>query len=147
MGELVDTARRPARRPHRARRRFLDSLSAAPYNDCVIQIYGRKKCKDTKKAERFFKERRIPIQSIDLDVKAPGPRELELFAQAVGAEELIDTEAKEYRARGLAYMDYDPLEEIAEDPALLRTPIVRDGREVAVGADEAFWKRLAEAQR
>lgn len=113
----------------------------------MIQIYGRKKCKDTRKAERFFKERRIPIQSIDLDVKAPGPRELELFAQAVGADGLIDTEGKEYRTRGLAYMDYDPLEEIAEDPALLRTPIVRDGREVAVGADEAFWKRLAEAHQ
>ena len=111
----------------------------------MIQIYGRKKCKDTKKAERFFKERAIPIQSIDLDVKAPGPRELELFAQAVGAEELIDTEGKKFRARGLAYMEYDPLEEIAEDPALLRTPIVREGREVAVGADETFWKQLAEA--
>lgn len=111
----------------------------------MIQIYGRKKCKVTKKAERFFSERRIPYQSVDLDQKAPGARELELFAQAVGAAELLDTGSKAYRSRGLAYMEFDPLEEIAEDPSLLRTPIVREGREVSVGEDEAFWKRLAEA--
>ncbi|MFW5737928.1 MAG: arsenate reductase family protein [Spirochaetota bacterium] len=113
----------------------------------MIQIYGRKKCKDTKKAERFFKERRIPIQSIDLEIKAPGPRELELFAQTVGVDRLIDTGSKAYRDRGLTYMEFDPLEEMAADPSLIRTPIVRDGREVAVGTDEAFWKRLAEAHR
>lgn len=113
----------------------------------MIQIYGRKKCKDTRKAERFFKERRIPVQSIDLDVKSPGPREVELFAQTVGIDALIDTQSKVYRERGLGYMEFDALEEIAENPALLRTPIVRDGREVAVGADEGFWRRIAEGAR
>lgn len=110
----------------------------------MIQIYGRKKSKDTKKAERFFSERRIPYQLIDLDVKAPGGRELELFRDMLGADELVDTESKAYKTRGLAYMEYDPVEEIAEDPSLLRAPIVREGRDVAVGVDEAFWKSLAQ---
>lgn len=123
---------------------FLDSGPGAPYNGRVIQIYGRRKCKDTKKAERFFSERRIPYQSVDLDVKAPGRRELELFAEVAGTDQLLDTESKSYRRRGLQYMDFDPLEEIADDPTLLRTPIVREGRELSVGADEAFWKDLAE---
>jgi arsenate reductase (glutaredoxin) len=109
----------------------------------VIQIYGRRSCKGTKKAERFFSERRIPYQAIDLDAKAPGRRELELFTGQIGADELLDTESKRYRERGLAYMDFDPLAEITEDPGLLRTPIVRDGRRVAVGTDETFWKSLA----
>ncbi|MFP4114952.1 MAG: arsenate reductase family protein [Spirochaetota bacterium] len=113
----------------------------------MIQIYGRKKCKDTKKAERFFSERRVPYQSVDLDAKAPGPREIELFAQVVGIDDLLDTGSKAYKNRGLAYMEFDPIEEIGQDPSLLRTPIVRDGREVSAGADEAFWKRLAERQK
>ena len=123
---------------------FLDSAPDAPYNGQVIQIYGRRKCKETKKAERVFSERRVPYQSVDLDAKTPGTRELELFAEVAGADELVDTESKSYRGRGLQYMDFDPLEEIAEDPTLLRTPIVREGRELSVGTDEAFWKQLAE---
>ena len=123
---------------------FLDLPADRFYNELVIQIYGRKKCKDTKKAERFFSERRIPYQLVDLDVKTPGRRELELFAEVAGAEELIDTGSKSYRRRGLEYMEYDPAEEIEEDPTLLRTPIVREGRKLSVGADEEFWKRLAE---
>jgi arsenate reductase (glutaredoxin) len=111
----------------------------------VIQIYGRKKCKGTRKAERYFSERRIPYQSIDLDVKSPGRRELELFVEQVGADELLDTDSKTYRERGMAYMEFDPLSEIAEDPGLLRTPIVREGRRVAVGTDETFWKSLLES--
>ena len=119
--------------------------AAATILQCsVIQIYGRKKCKDTRKAERFFSERKIPYQSVDLDVKTPGRRELELFAEVVGADDLIDVDSKAYRARGLAYMEYDPLEEIAEDPSLMRTPVVREGRELSIGADETFWKHLAE---
>ena len=117
------------------------------YNARVIQIYGRKKSKETRKAERFFSDRRIPYQSVDLDVKAPGRRELELFAEVLGAENLIDTQSKRYRERGLAYMEYDPLEEIADDPSLLRAPIVREGREVGMGADEGFWKTLAEKNK
>jgi arsenate reductase-like glutaredoxin family protein len=117
---------------------------ATSYNAHVIQIYGRKKCKGTKKAERFFSERRVPFQSIDLDKKAPGGRELELFADVAGVDALLDTEGKSYRQRGFAYLDFDPLAEITEDPSLLRTPIVREGRALAIGEDEEFWRSLAE---
>jgi arsenate reductase-like glutaredoxin family protein len=110
----------------------------------VIQIYGRKNCSDTRKAERFFKERGIPVQYVDLDIRAPGTRELKLFAQVLGQDDLIDTEGKAYRTRGLAYLEFDPLEELAEHPELLRTPIVRADRRVVAGADPAGWKALAE---
>jgi len=113
----------------------------------VIQIYGRRKCKTSRKAERFFNERGIAFQSIDIDVKAPGRRELELFAEVIGIDAILDSEGKAYRERGFAYMEFDAIEEVAADPRLLRTPIVREGRECAVGDDHAFWKRLAERAR
>lgn len=109
----------------------------------MIQIYGRKKCADTRKAERFFRERGVPYQLVDIDVKGPGARELELFASVLGADELLDTQSKRYRSRGLAYMEFDAVSEIADDPALLRTPIVRSGREVSIGPDTGFWEQLA----
>ena len=109
----------------------------------MIQIYGRKRCADTRKAERFFRERRVPYQLVDIDAKAPGARELELFASVLGADELLDTQSRRYRSRGLTYMEFDAVSEIADDPALLRTPIVRRGREVSVGADTGFWAKLA----
>jgi arsenate reductase-like glutaredoxin family protein len=113
----------------------------------VIQIYGRRKCKATRKAERFFSERGIPVQSIDLDVKPPGRRELELFVDVLGADALLDSQSKAYGERGFAYLEFDPVDEIAGDARLLRTPIVREGREVAIGEDESFWKRLADRAR
>lgn len=122
---------------------FLDHRSRPFYNGVVIQIYGRRKCTGTRKAERFFSDRGIRVQSLDVDVKAPGSRELELFASVIGPDALLDTEGRAYRDRGLAYMEFDAVTEIAGDVRLLRTPIVRDGREVAVGEDPAFWARLA----
>jgi len=114
----------------------------------VIQIFGRKKCKDTQKATRFFKERRVEFQFVDIDLKGPAPRELDVFAQAAGKDALLDTESRSYRSRGMEYMEFDVLEEIARDPSLLRTPVVREGRRAAVGPDEEFWRALAdEAKR
>lgn len=113
----------------------------------VVQIYGRRKCKTSRKAERFFSERGIAFQSVDIDAKAPGRRELELFAEVIGIDAILDAESKAYRDRGFAYMEFDAIDEIASDPRLLRTPIVREGRACAVGDDPAFWKRLAEQGR
>ncbi len=109
----------------------------------MIQIYGRKKCKTTQKAERFFKERRIDYAFVNLDQKAPGRREIELFLDVLGEDEVLDTEGKAYQKRGLAYMDFDTAAELEEHPELIRTPIVRDGRRVSAGSNEAFWKELA----
>ena len=93
---------------------------------------------------RFFSERRVEIQNIDLDQKTPGRREMELFIQVVGAEALIDQDGKTYRSRGLGYMEFDPVDELTEDPGLLRTPIVRAGRTIVVGEDEAGWRGIAD---
>lgn len=112
----------------------------------MIQIYGRKKCRDTQKAQRFFKERNVSFQFVDLDQKTPGRREIELFLEVLGEEEVLDTEGKAFGKRGLAYMDYDAAEELEQTPELFRTPIVRDGRRLAAGADDSFWRELAENQ-
>ena len=93
---------------------------------------------------RFFSERRVEIQNIDLDQKTPGRREMELFIQVVGAEALIDHDGKTYRSRGLGYMEFDPVDELNENPGLLRTPIVRVGRTIVVGEDEAGWRGVAD---
>ena len=117
---------------------------ALPYNGPVIQIYGRKKCKITQKAERFFKERRIEYAFVNLDQKTPGRREIELFLEVLGEERVIDENGKAYSKLGLSYMAYDPVEMIEEHPELILTPIVRDGRKLSSGSDEPFWKSLAE---
>lgn len=93
---------------------------------------------------RFFSERRVEIQNIDLDQKTPGRREMELFIQVAGADALIDQNGKTYRSRGLGYMEFDPVDELNENPSLLRTPIVRAGRTIVVGEDEAGWRGIAD---
>lgn len=109
----------------------------------MIQIYGRRKCKVSRKAERFFKERNVPFSYVDLDQKAPGRREVELFLDVLGEDAVVDAESKAFKKCGLAYMDYDATEEIGEHPELLRTPIVREGRKLSAGDAPEFWAELA----
>lgn len=107
-----------------------------------IQIYYVKRSFDVQKAERFFKERRVPFQAVDMRRNAPGKRELELFARAAGGvSALLDRENVKVLSHPAAYM-HDPaavLEEIMEDPSLLRAPIVRNGQKVTIGVNEAAW--------
>lgn len=100
-----------------------------------IQIYGRSKCFDTKKAERYFKERRIKFQSIDLLRYGMGKRELESVKNAVGLAALSDAPEVTYLAR-----DADKLEKLLDYPELLRTPIVRNGKQATVGYCPDVWK-------
>jgi arsenate reductase (glutaredoxin) len=104
-----------------------------------IQIFGTKKCPDTKKAERFFKERGVPFQSIDLAQKGVSDGELKSIAAAVGPSALVDVESRRFLERGLAYQDYDAETEIRADPLLLKTPVVRDGRKATVGYVPDVW--------
>ncbi len=106
----------------------------------VIQIFGTPKCKETRKAERFFKERRIQIQMIDLREKGLSPGELRKILQVMPPEELIDNESKPFQKRGLQYMKFDIEEELLEDPMLLKTPIVRFGHKATVGYEPDIWK-------
>lgn len=105
-----------------------------------IQIFGKSKCFDTKKAQRYFKERRIPFQNIDLLDVGISRGELSSVRQAVGLEALIDP--KHPDAALLTYLAYDEdkVEKLLENPKMLRTPIVRSGKKATVGYCPEVWK-------
>jgi arsenate reductase (glutaredoxin) len=105
-----------------------------------IQIFGRRDCSKTRKAERWFRERRIPFQFVDLKVKGLAPREFEGIAAAVGVENLIDRESKRFLERGLfAATPARIRDALASDSLLLKTPMVRNGREATVGVRADVW--------
>ena len=104
-----------------------------------IQIIGTKKCKETRKAVRFFKERNIPFHQMDLNERSLSPGEMDKILQKVSAEDLIDTGSASYKKRGMAYMDFDYREEFLEDQGLLKTPIIRNGNEVTLGIQTEVW--------
>jgi arsenate reductase len=110
----------------------------------VIQIFGTKKCAETRKAERFFSERGVPIQMIDLAKKGPSPGELRAVAARVGGVScLIDRKSKRFINRGLgtAYLTDPDIERLLlEDPLLMVTPIVRDGAQATLGVDVSAWE-------
>jgi arsenate reductase-like glutaredoxin family protein len=106
-----------------------------------LQIFGTKKCPATRKAERFFRDRDIPYQFVDLAEKTMSRGELESVIASTGgkSEALVDLKGKRAVDRGLAWLDTDLVAELAADPLLLRTPIVRDGKRAAVGDDPRAW--------
>ena len=110
----------------------------------IVQIFGRKKCADTRKAERWFKERGVKIQSVDLAEKGLSPGELRAVAARVGGvEQLVDREGKRYVDKGLKYSaPTGPRIEalLLEDPLLLRTPIVRRGADATLGYQPEAWE-------
>lgn len=107
-----------------------------------IQIFGTKKCFETKNAERYFKERRIKFQFIDLNEKGLSKRELESVRIAVGLDELINTSAKEYEILNLANIRNASIREeiLLNNPKLYKTPIVRNGKQATVGYKPEVWK-------
>ena len=105
-----------------------------------IQIYGTKKCSDTRKAERYFKERGIPYHYIDLNVRGLSKGELDKIKAAVGLDNLMDKTGKEYERRNLSYLIHDPAEMLLRFPLLLRTPVVRDGNRATVGYQPEIWR-------
>lgn len=110
----------------------------------IIQIFGKKKCQETRKAERWFKERGLRIQSIDLTEKGMSAGELKSVAARVGGiEALIDREGQRYVDKGLKYSaPTGPRIEalLLEDPLLLRTPIVRRGKDATLGFAPDTWE-------
>ena len=111
----------------------------------IIQIFGKKKCAETRKAERWFKERGMRVQSVELSEKGLSPGELRSVAARVGGmEALIDRESKRYVEKGLKYAaPTGPRIEalLLEDPLLLRTPIVRRGTDATLGFCPEAWER------
>ncbi|MDR2899984.1 MAG: glutaredoxin [Treponema sp.] len=109
----------------------------------MIQIFGTRKCKDTQKVLRFFKERSIDVQFRDVDIKAPSPGELDDMASSAGAAALIDEEGAFAKKMGLSYMDFDAKEELLLHPELYKTPLIRPGKgQVLIGFDEKALKNL-----
>ncbi|MBI9099153.1 MAG: hypothetical protein JEY91_11780 [Spirochaetaceae bacterium] len=104
-----------------------------------IQIIGTKKCSDTKKTMRFFKERAVQFHFLDLNEKPLSKGELTKISAKLGKDHIIDTESKEYKNKGLAWMDYDPEQEILENNLLLKTPIVRNGNQITAGFSQKIW--------
>ena len=108
-----------------------------------VQILGTKKHSDTRKAERFFKERRVKVHFMDFAVRAPSLGELRRFAQKFGVEALIDREGKRFAELGLGpsrYGDEKWLTLLSEEPLLLVQPLVRWQQKVTVGLAESTWK-------
>lgn len=105
-----------------------------------IQIFGTVKCQDTRKAERYFKERGIPFHFIDLARKGLSKGELKTIVAAVGIESLMDRDGKAYVQKNLKYLTFDTEEELLKDPMLLKTPIVRNGARATVGYQPEVWK-------
>ena len=105
-----------------------------------IQIYALKKNFDVQKAERYFKERRIPYQAIDLLRYGMSRGELTSVKNAVGLDAMLNPKAADYAlVQHLAY-EQDKIERLLEDPSLLQTPIVRNGRQATVGYCPDVWK-------
>ena len=109
----------------------------------IVQIYGTKKCAETRKAERWFKERRVTLHVVDLAQKGMAPGELRNVAARVGGmEALIDREGKRYLDKGLKYAaPTGPRVEqaLVDDPLLLRTPIARCEGRATVGYVPEVW--------
>ena len=106
-----------------------------------IQIFGSKKNNDSKKAERWFKERRIKYQYIDLKSKGLSPREYQAVRKCVGFEALVDTKCRAYEDLGLQYVPPQAVDQrIADCPAILNAPIVRNGKQATVGYHPEIWE-------
>ncbi|MFL0246825.1 arsenate reductase family protein [Candidatus Clostridium stratigraminis] len=106
-----------------------------------IQIFGVKKSFDTQKAERYFKERKIKYQFIDLNEKTLSKRELESVRAAVGLKNLIDEKSKEYVKLNIVNIRSDSVKEelLLNNPKLYKMPIVRNGKIATVGYEPEIW--------
>jgi arsenate reductase len=108
-----------------------------------VQIFGIKNDSDTRKALRFFKERRVKVHFVDLKQRAASPGELKRFAQKFGVSSLVNTGAKRYASLGLGAAhrtDERWLATLAEEPLILRTPLVRWQQRLTVGPAENEWR-------
>jgi arsenate reductase len=109
-----------------------------------VQIFGSKKSSDTRKALRFFSERRIQVHFVDFKVRGPSPGELKRFVERFGVEAIVDREGRRIAELGLQHAVLSPerwVEKLVEEPLLLRLPLVRWERALTVGPAEEEWRR------
>src|SRR5690242_3267744 len=108
-----------------------------------VQIFGVKKSADTRKALRFFAERRIKTHFVDLGERAASPGELKRFVQRFGIDRLIDRASRRFDELGLTHArlsDERWLEKLVDEPLLLTMPLVRNGNALTIGLAEQDWK-------
>jgi arsenate reductase-like glutaredoxin family protein len=99
----------------------------------MIQIFGTKKCKATQKALRYFKERNIKYQFIDLNVKGMSQGELNNVLQFYNIDDIIDINSKEYTAKNLKYINHDKVQAVLDYPLIMKTPVLRENKKVQLG--------------
>ncbi len=115
-----------------------------------VQIFGTNKSQDTKKALRFFKERGLKPQFVDLKGRAMAPGELARFVQKFGLNAVVDAKGKAYERAGLEYLrvgDEEMVQKLIDEPALMVQPLVRSGNTLTVGWDEEAWRAWYEANK
>ncbi len=106
-----------------------------------IQIFGKKKCFDTQKAERYFKERRISYQYIDIIKYGLSKGELQSVLNTVAWDALVNTESEKFRSSTIPYLNSidNKIEALLEQPTFYNTPIVRNGKKATVGYKPEVW--------
>ena len=108
-----------------------------------VQIFGVRKSADTRKALRFFSERRIKTHFVDLNERAASPGELKRFAQKFGMSALIDSSSARFQDLGLRHArmsDESWLTKLVDEPLLLKMPLVRNSNQLTIGLAEETWK-------
>ena len=116
----------------------------------TVQIFGTNKSKDTQKAVRFCKERRLELQFVDLRKRDIAPGELNRFVQKFGLDAVIDKDGKAYEKAGLEYMrvpEEQMIDKLIDNPKLLKQPLMRAGNVLSIGWDEALWRDWFEKQK
>jgi len=110
-----------------------------------VQIFGTRNSQATRAAERFFKERRVTIQFVDLKQKPMVRAEMKRFIDRFALAGLLDADGKAYNDGGLKYLklsDSELLQKIEQNPQLLRLPLIRAANRLSVGQDEDSWKEM-----
>jgi arsenate reductase len=112
-----------------------------------VQVFGTRKSADTRKALRFFAERRVKTHFVDFAERGPSPGELRRFIAKFGVEGLVDRQSRRFAELGLTYARYSPTwweEKLVAEPILLVLPLVRCGNRLSSGAAEAEWRTWVE---
>jgi len=112
------------------------------------QIFGTTKSNDSKKAQRFFKERRLDVQFFDLGGKI-SIGQLKTFVNRFGIDALIDKDSKAYQKSGLEHMrvsDDDLLEKLLKSPKMMRQPLLKNGNDLSIGWDEKKWRAVTDGK-
>jgi len=131
---------RPEHGERCTRRPEADVTEARPIQ---VQVFGTRKNADTRKALRFFSERRVTTHFVDVHERPPAPGELRRFVDRFGAMALVDRQSRRFAELGLAQAVRSGdwwVQRLTEEPLLLRFPLVRCGQRLTVGHDEAAWR-------